>query len=178
MAILLYNTLAVHMPLSNSRFSFGARRLRAYCARRMLTQCGKHVNVERHARFGRGVTLGDDSGIGVNASVGEGTRIGRDVMMGPECIIYTTTHRYDRTDIPMRAQGQTPVNPVTIEDDCWLGSRVTIMPGVTLGHGCVVGAGAVVTRDVPPCAVVGGVPAKIIKYRTPTTSTQQEEKPL
>lgn len=131
----------------------------------MLSACGHGVNVERHARFGRGVTLGDNSGIGLNASVGEQTRIGNDVMMGPDCLIYTVMHRFDRTDIPMREQGYTPVRPVVIGDDCWIGSRVTIMPGVTLGRGCVVGAGAVVTRDVPPYAVVAGVPARVVRYR-------------
>lgn len=164
-AIVVYNTLAVRMPCSNSRFSFGARRLRAFCARRMLAACGQDVNVERHARFGRGVTLGDHSGIGIGASVGEQTHIGNDVMMGPDCLIYTTMHRFDRTDIPMREQGYSPVRSVVIGDDCWIGSRVTILPGVTLGRGCVVGAGAVVTRDVPAYAVVGGVPARVLKYR-------------
>ena len=164
-AIIVYNALAVHMPCSNGRWSFGARRLRAFCARHMLSACGHGVNVERHARFGRGVTLGDNSGIGLNASVGEQTRIGNDVMMGPDCLIYTVMHRFDRTDIPMREQGYTPVRPVVIGDDCWIGSRVTIMPGVTLGHGCVVGAGPVVTRDVPPYAVVAGVPARVVRYR-------------
>ena len=86
-------------------------------------------------------------------------------MMGPDCLIYTVMHRFDRTDIPMREQGYTPVRPVVIGDDCWIGSRVTIMPGVTLGRGCVVGAGAVVTRDVPPYAVVAGVPARVVRYR-------------
>ena len=164
-AIILYNTVAKRMPQSNSPHSFGARKIRAWCAKHMLQSCGKNVNVEKNASFGRGVTLGDRSGIGLNALIGKNTRIGNDVMMGPDCIIYTVTHNYERTDIPMMDQGSTPVQPVTIGNDVWIGSRVTIMPGVTLGDGCVVGAGAVVTRDVPPFAVVGGVPAKVIKYR-------------
>ena len=165
LAIILYNTIAKRMPESSVPRSFGARKLRAWCARHMLESCGQNVNVERHAQFGRGVTLGDYSGIGIRAQIGKQTRIGSHVMMGPDCIIYTVMHNYERTDIPMMDQGYTPVQPVIIGNDVWIGSRVTIMPGVTLGDGCVVGAGAVVTRDVPPCAVVGGVPAKIIKYR-------------
>lgn len=131
----------------------------------MLTSCGENVNVERHARFGRGVTLGDRSGIGINASIGEQTHIGSDVMMGPDCVIYTRNHRFDRLDIPMREQGYGPVEPVEIGDDCWIGGRVTILPGVHVGNGAVIAAGAVVTKDVPPYAVVGGVPAKIIYNR-------------
>lgn len=166
-AILLYNAVGVHLPESNTRFSFGARKLRAFCARHMLAACGQNVNVERHARFGRGVTLGDNAGIGINASIGEQTHIGNDVLMGPDCVVYTRMHRFDRTDIPIREQGYEPLSPVVIEDDCWLGSRCIIMPGVTLGRGCVIGAGAVVTRDVPPYAVAVGVPAKVIQYRRP-----------
>ena len=164
-AIILYNAVAKRMPKSDSPRSFGARKIRAWCAGQMLESCGQNVNVEKNATFGRGVTLGNRSGIGINAQIGKHTHIGNDVMMGPDCIIYTVMHNYERTDIPMMDQGYTPVMPVTIGNDVWIGSRVTIMPGVTLGDGCVVGAGAVVTRDVPPYAVVGGVPAKIIKYR-------------
>lgn len=164
-AILTYDLIAVHLPASHQRWSFGAKRLRAFCARHMLASCGQNVNVERHARFGRGVALGDRSGIGVNASIGEQTRIGSDVMMGPDCVIYTRNHRFDRLDIPMREQGYGPVEPVEIGDDCWIGGRVTILPGVHVGNGAVIAAGAVVTKDVPPYAVVGGVPAKIIYNR-------------
>ena len=164
-AILTYDLIAVHLPASHQKWSFGAKRLRAFCARHMLTSCGENVNVERHARFGRGVTLGDRSGIGINASIGEQTHIGSDVMMGPDCVIYTRNHRFDRLDIPMREQGYGPVEPVEIGDDCWIGGRVTILPGVHVGNGAVIAAGAVVTQDVPPYAVVGGVPAKIIYNR-------------
>lgn len=164
-AILVYDLLAVHMPGSNEPFNFGARRLRAFCARHMLASCGKNVNVERHARFGRGVTLGDNSGIGINASVGNEVHIGSDVMMGPDCVIYTAMHNYDRRDVLIREQGYAPLRPVTVEDDCWIGGRVTILPGVTLGKGCVIATGAVVTKDVPPYAVAAGVPAKVVRYR-------------
>ena len=164
-AILTYDLIAIHLPASHQKWSFGAKRLRAFCARHMLTSCGENVNVERHARFGRGVTLGDRSGIGINASIGEQTHIGSDVMMGPDCVIYTRNHRFDRLDIPMREQGYGPVEPVEIGDDCWIGGRVTILPGVHVGNGAVIAAGAVVTKDVPPYAVVGGVPAKIIYNR-------------
>lgn len=165
LAILLYNGVAKRMPESNTRFHFGAGRLRAWCAKQMLESCGKEVNVERMAAFGRGVSLGDRSGIGIRASVGDGTRIGSDVMMGPDCVIYTVSHRFDRTDIPMNQQGYIPLSPVIIGNDVWIGGRVTIMPGVTIGDGCVIGAGAVVTHDIPPYSVAAGVPARVIKSR-------------
>ena len=91
--------------------------------------------------------------------------IGNDVMMGPEMVIYTSGHKTDRIDIPMRLQGGTEVEPVTIGNDVWIGRRVMIMPGVSIGNGCVIGAGTVVTKDVPDYCVVAGVPAKIVKER-------------
>ena len=85
--------------------------------------------------------------------------------MGPECIIYTRNHAFSRTDIPMREQGFSEEKPVYIGDDVWIGGRVTILPGVHIGKGAIVGAGAVVTKDVPEYSIVGGNPAKIIRFR-------------
>ena len=67
-------------------------------------------------------------------------------------------------DIPITAQGHVP-SFVRIEDDVWIGARVVILPGVTVHTGAVIGAGAVVGKDVPPYAVVVGVPARVIRYR-------------
>ena len=85
-------------------------------------------------------------------------------MMGPYVTILTHTHKIDRTDIPMGQQGNI-VKEVVIGNDVWIGMRSIIMPGVKIGNGAVIGAGAVVTKDVPDYAIVGGVPAKVIRYR-------------
>ena len=111
-----------------------------------------------------GISIGSGSGLGVNCSVHGPLRIGDNVMMGPEVTILTHTHNIERTDIPMGQQGMR-VAEVVVGNDVWIGMRVVIMPGVKVGNGAVIGAGAVVTKDVPDFAVVGGVPAKIIKYR-------------
>lgn len=165
LAVLVYNLVAVRLPNSNGRYSFGGGKLRALCAAHMLAKCGERVNIERQARFGRGVELGNDSGIGIRAVVADGTKIGSDVMMGPDCLILNRNHCVEDVTRPMRLQGYTETKPVCIEDDVWIGSRVTILPGVTVHTGAVIAAGAVVTHDVPPFAVVGGVPAHVIRYR-------------
>lgn len=131
----------------------------------MLEKCGKGVNVERGAEFSRKLKIGDYSGVGVNAMIQGDCTIGNNVMMGPECMIYTINHNFSDAGATIRSQGFGDEKPVSIGNDVWIGARVIILPGVTIGTGAVIGAGAVVTKDVPDYAVVGGNPAKVIKYR-------------
>lgn len=93
-----------------------------------------------------------------------GLTIGDDVLIGYESIIMTSTHNYQNPDTPIRLQGSYR-KPVVIGNDVWLGARVIVLPGVTIGDGAVVGSGAVVTQDVPVYAVVAGVPARVIGKR-------------
>ena len=125
------------------------------------------MNVEPVANFysGKQISIGDNSGIGFRAHLSGRITIGRDVMMGHDCIIWTLNHGFDRCDIPMTEQGFYPEEPVTIGDDVWIGARVIILPGVNIGSHAIIAAGAVVSKDVPEWAIVGGVPAKVIKMR-------------
>lgn len=143
------------------------RRLRSAVARRCLDKAGRNVNIEHMADFGtgRGIELGDNSGLGLKCRVRGPLKIGNDVMMEPEVVILTGGHKYDRLDIAMRIQGDKQTIQTVIGDDVWIGTRAIIMPGVKIGNGVVIGAGAVVTKDTPDYAVVGGVPAKILKFR-------------
>lgn len=162
-AFVFYKVFASWQP--ESRRSKFAKGLRVFFGSKVLKKCGKKVNIERGAIFGPGVSLGDNSGIGIRCEIYGEVVIGKNVMMGPEVVVYTSGHRFDRLDIPMLEQGQIDIKPVMIGNDVWIGRRAMIMPGVMIGDGCVIGAGAVVTKDVPDYAVVGGVPAKILKSR-------------
>lgn len=162
---LLYNVIAKRMPLSDSLISFGSKKLRGFCGKLILNQCGTNVNIEKGAQFSSDVSLGDNSGIGVNALISSQVTIGNDVMMGPDCIILTSNHGMDRKDIPMWQQPSSKPKPVIIEDDVWIGARVIILPGVHIGCGSVIGAGSVVTKDIAPGSVVAGNPAKLIRIR-------------
>ncbi len=162
---LLYYTVAKHLPPSYSGIRVGQTALRRFCGKLMLKHCGKHANIEHNAYFSPKVSLGDYSGIGVNAKIHGTCIIGDYVMMGEDCTIITRNHRFDRLDVPMMEQGFEEERPVTIGNDVWIGDKVTILPGVHIGNGCVIGAGSVVTRDVPDHAVAAGVPAKVIRFR-------------
>lgn len=164
----LYYGFARYLPRSYSPVSLGAMRIRRWICRRLFKHMGRNVNVERLAYFGRGneLSMGDNSGIGVNCLCVGPITIGQDVMMGPDVIILTVSHEYSDVTLPMRQQGYRPPDPVVIEDDVWVGTRAIVMPDVTVHRGSIIGAGAVVTKDVPPYAIVGGVPARVLKYRT------------
>lgn len=164
-ARIVYKGLAKHLPLSDSRFNLGAKRLRGFCARAGLPHCGKNVNIERGAQFSWDLSIGDNSGVGVNALVSSGVTIGNDVMMGPDCMIFTFNHGMERGDIPMWKQRSGEPAPVVIGNDVWIGARVIILPGVHVGDGAVIGAGSVVTKDVPAYGIVGGNPARLIRMR-------------
>jgi len=86
--------------------------------------------------------------------------IGENVFIGPFCGFYTATHPMNYTD---RNKGLEKALPITVGDNCWFGANVSVMPGVTIGSGCVIAAGSVVTEDVPDDSMVAGVPAVVKK---------------
>lgn len=140
-------------------------KVRRFLVKHIIDKCGENINIERGAKFNRHLHLGNNSGIGANSSVAPYTKIGDNVMIGPEVIMYSRNHCIDRTDIPMCEQGFQDVNPIIIGNDVWLGRRVIILPGVTIGDGAVIGAGSVVSKNIPPFSIAVGNPAKIIKNR-------------
>lgn len=163
---LLYKFIGCHLPASSSKF-FGklGKKFRGWCGKHILKKAGSNINIERNARFSSGVSLGDNSGIGVNAFLQGKISIGRNVMMGPNVRIYTVNHQTNRIDIPMCQQGNQEERPVTIGDDVWIADGVIICPGSCIGNGAILGAGAVVRGEIPDYAVVDGNPGTIIKYR-------------
>lgn len=163
---LMYTLFGMNLPVSRRAVIF--KKIRVFFAKRIIEYCGENVNIEKGAIFTQKLKIGDNSGVGIRCEMTGDITIGKDVMMGPEVIIYTQNHAFDRTDIPMMYQGGTEEKPVIIDDDVWIGRRVIIMGGVHVGKGSIIGAGAIVTKDIEPYSVVGGVPAKVIKKRAIT----------
>lgn len=126
---------------------------------------GGGVSIGRKCFIHKNTQIGDCSGVGYSCEINNGVTIGRNVMMGPYVIIYTQNHNTNNPDLLMREQGMRELQPVTIEDDVWIGARVIILPGVTIGEGAVIGAGAVVSKNVPPYSVFVGNPGRVVKNR-------------
>lgn len=163
---LSYYLFARHLPRSYVQYSFGSRAIRAFVLKRLFKKFGKNVNIEPKVIFFNlsESEIGDDSGIGMYSYIGT-VKIGCDVMIGEELIAISKNHEFRDTNIPMWKQGWQQDRPIIIEDDVWIGSRVTILPGVKIGKGAVVGAGAVVTKNVTPYYIVAGNPAREIRKR-------------
>jgi len=121
------------------------------------------------AKQGR-ITIGDRCGLGARAIIHSVAHnpvtVGQDVVIGPLCYLAGGgDYHTDRLDIPIGQQGIKDLGGISIGPGAWLAAQVTVTDGVSVGAGAILAAGAVVTKDVPPLAVVGGVPAKIIKTR-------------
>ncbi|MDF1706236.1 MAG: acyltransferase [Aeromicrobium sp.] len=141
------------------------RSLRTFLTSWVLgVQIGRDVRFHRfrEIRHGRRIEVGTGSIIGLWATLDgrQGIRIGDNVNLSSEVSIWTQQHDYNS---PVFA---TEGGPVTIGDRAWISYRTTILPGVSIGEGAVVAAGAVVTQDVEPFTVVGGIPAKKIAERS------------
>lgn len=163
--IFFYHLLLKHLPPTYFPGGNLVKRIRYLFCKDLFRRCGRNVTIEpkAHIPFDK-VEIGDNSGIGYNARLGS-VIIGDDVMMGPDVIILSRNHDYTNINAPMRLQGATEENPVIIGADVWIGARVIMLPGVRIGRGAIIGAGSVVTNDVPDNTIYGGNPARRIKER-------------
>jgi acetyltransferase-like isoleucine patch superfamily enzyme len=149
-----------HAPVAN-RFKSGLMSLRgAGIGERVKLLPGIWVD-----RFD-GLVIGDDVSIakGVLILAVGGVEIGDRSMVGPGTKLISAGHVIPKDRKPMRFSGPF-LKKITIEKDVWVGAQAVILPGVRVGEGAIVAAGAVVTKDVPPFAIVGGVPARVLRMR-------------
>lgn len=174
-------------------FSYIWDKIWSYVWKRNMKYCGKNVYLRPMSSDIKGIwnlSIDDDSLIPKN-SVFYCTlapiKIGKKVIFGPHPTIITGDHRTDIVgkyimDIEDHDKFENGINkydsPVIIEDDVWCGANVTILKGVRIGKGCIVAAGAVVTKSFPPYSIIGGVPAKLIKKRFSDDEIKEHEKRL
>lgn len=148
--------------------------MQSFFFKKKMKKCGKNVNLRPSSSvyYGLGnLSVGDSVSIPNFAHIfctEAPLKIGNNVIFGPSPTIVTGNHRIDvigkfiSDSHEKAAENDKEVN---IEDDVWVGANVTILMGVTIGRGSVVAAGAVVSKSCPPYSIIGGVPAKLLKYR-------------
>lgn len=166
LSLLLFYLFARHLPATYfplgkffNAVRIGLLRNIFFIGEKTVIQTGFRFGMKGVLKIGKHCQINEDVYI-------QSAEIGDYVLIAQRVAILSVTHRMDRLDVSIKMQGATDSEPVKIESDVWIGRNAVIMPGITIGKGAVVGAGAVVTKNVPSYAIVGGVPAKIIKYRT------------
>lgn len=150
----LLNSIIAHIPSRHLRH-WGLRLMGVGFGGLYSMYAGFHIRNPRMLFIGNGCSIGPK----VLLDARKGLTLGSNVVLGYESVIWTLHHDYN--DVNFKTVGM----PVTIGDFAWICSRSIVLPGVTIGEGAVVAAGAVVTKDVPPYTVVAGVPAKVIGQR-------------
>lgn len=166
--LILYYFFAYYLP--DSYFPVIGRlgnAVRIFCVKHIFYKCGQIHTFNRKVNFGSGleVQIGDNSGIGANVDMPHDIVIGSHVMLGRQTHIFAANHTFDRIDIPMNEQLEVHRKKTIIEDDCWIGMRVILLPGRTIKKGTIIGAGAIVTKDFNSYSIIAGNPAKLIRSR-------------
>lgn len=168
----IYSTIKSHFK------KFLANKLRKNCYIHPTAQLDKKnlINVGGNAEIkdyviirthSNPVTIGEYTQINPFTVIygGSGVQIGKNVMIAPHCMLAAGNHDFKQTDKPIRFAGNLSKGPIIIEDNVWIGANCTITDGVKVGRDAVVGANSVVTKDVEPYSIVGGVPARVLGFR-------------
>jgi len=154
-----------------------------------MKQCGKNVYFRPMSSNIKGLenlSIGSGSSIPKRSTffcTNAPLTIGSKVIFGPNPTVITGDHRIDiigKYIMDVSDDEKLPENdmPVVIEDDVWCGANITILKGVTIGRGSVVAAGAVVNKSCPPYSIIGGIPAKVLKYRFTIDEALEHESKL
>ena len=141
------------------------RAYRIWSVQQKARACGSRLGINGPVVINSNTFLGNNVNFnGLRIEGGGKVVIGDNFHSGTECLFITQIHNYDTgTAIPY--DSTYILKEIHIEDNVWLGSRVILLGGVTLGEGAIIQAGSCVVSDIPPCAIAGGHPAKVFKYR-------------
>lgn len=161
---LIYLLFFKNTPEDYRPYSLFFPAVRSFLVKNYLISCGANPRIKKGAEISPNAEMGSNSELGTRCMVQSNVKIGDFVIMGPDVKIYSRNHKIDRLDIPIQDQGKNYYQTI-IGNDVWLGANVIVTAGCKIGNHTVVAAGAVVTKDIPDYAIVGGVPAKILKYR-------------
>ncbi|MDN5098607.1 acyltransferase [Aliarcobacter butzleri] len=137
-------------------------------------ELGKNVNFAKnsyvYANDNGVLIIGDNFTMNNNSQLGAASGkivIGNDCSIAPNCVLRASNHAFTNIEIPIREQGHT-YGEIVVEDDVWVASNCVVTANTRIGKGSIIGAGSVVTKNVEPYSIMGGVPAKLIKKRLNT----------
>lgn len=166
--------VATAFTAAHSAASKASRAVRGYAAVVRFARYGKNFQFDPDGTYSyETITVGDNVTLGVCPTLlatRSRIRIGNNVIFGPGVTVRGGNHRFDIVGVPINAVSDDMKRleddlGVVIEDDVWVGGGATILAGVTVGRGSVIGGSAVVTKDVPPYSIAVGNPARVVKQR-------------
>lgn len=131
-------------------------------------------NIGGTSQISRDFVAGEYSYVGNNCMIYPGVSIGRYTMLAQNVQIIGADHNYLTAGMPATFSGRPKLKRTKIGRDVWIGANAIIMAGITIGDGAIIAAGSVVTKDIPPFSIVGGVPAKVIKKRFVSESDEKK----
>lgn len=164
LCFLLYNLFGKNLPRTTMPYSLGAKFIRAFLIKNFIDACGTGLIVETGAILSPYISVGNNCLIGEGCRIRGNIAIGNDVLLAQNVELVSFAHNFDRSDVPIRLQGEI-FGSIMIGNDVWVGVNAIVLPDVKVSDHAIIGAGSVVTKDVPEWAIVGGAPARIIKYR-------------
>jgi acetyltransferase-like isoleucine patch superfamily enzyme len=139
-------------------------------------ELGEYSTIEDFSAINNGVgpvIIGDRTKIGLSNTIIGPVTIGNDIRLAQNITLSGLNHNYTDVNLPIHAQGVSTA-PIVIEDETWIGANVVVLAGVTIGKHCIVAAGSVVTKDVPPYSVAVGNPARVLKKYNPETKNWEK----
>ena len=166
--LILYYAFAIHLPDSYLPIIGKiANYIRVSICRHLFEGIGKNVIIQKGVQFGNciNIIIGDNSSIGKNSLIPNNTKIGKFVMIAQDLYIIANNHAFQDTNIPMYYQVNNNRLETIIKDDVWIGAKVIITPGKIIEGGVIIGAGSVVTKNIPSYQIWAGNPAKFLKSR-------------
>lgn len=132
--------------------------------KRLFGRTGKHFLIEQpfYCDYGYNIEIGENFYSNVNCVILDGAKVtfGDNVFIAPNCGFYTAGHPFD---VSQRNSGLEYARPITIGNNVWIGAQVCVLPGVTIGDDCVIGAGSVVNKDIPSGSLAVGNPCRVIR---------------
>jgi len=163
--LILYFVIGKHLPSNYYPLGNFFNRARIFFLKPLIT-IGEKTVIQSGFRFSpkNKVIIGKECQINENVYIQSAT-IGNYVLIAPNVAILASSHIFADKTIPIVHQGEISINPVFIGNDVWIGRNAIILPGIQIGKGAIIGAGAVITKNIPENAIVGGVPARVIKFR-------------
>lgn len=171
-SLVAYELVAARL---HTRLPFG-RAMRARLADAVAESADRTSNIEPGVRLSRGVVVRAGAGIGAGTwFLGSGRVVlGARLKMGPQCMFITNDHPIPPDGVTFSEHGGSETS-ILVGEDVFMGARVTVLPGVTIGDGAAVGAGSVVSRDIPAGAVAVGNPAKVVRVRAAVEGPKSAE---